>query len=564
MDNVLVNIGEFGIYQKFVYFLICLSCMFCGFYEMMSVITLYTPGHRCKIPGLENDTYRIQSIYHQNLIDNVIPPSDINSHSYDQCHLYSTNELRSDNSSGSVNVSRIPCTEWVYSDDVFVQTITTKFNIVCSDAYLIPLVKSLYIVGKLIGAVVFGNLSDSIGRRTTFCIALMLMFGVTFGMSWCSSYAMYTVLMMVLGASTQGIFPVGMVLSIELVGPSKRKYTGLVFEYFYSTGLVILPSITYFLRHWYYVNIICSAPMVLFVSYWWLIPESPRWLISKHRYQDAYNILKKIAKANKMPIDEAIMRKEQTTTSTPGAASRLWHLFSTRSFIFRTLIVMLGWCITSMTYYGLSLNAGNLAGDFYLNMIISGLIEMPAHTIALLIVDRVGRKRVYCMGMILGGCACASTIIPIIINEIDNVVIVTTLAMIGKFCITTAYDTMFFYTTELFPTVLRNAALGLCSCAARTGGMVAPFIADSAVLVNGITAQVLPFGVFGFLSVIAGLSSIYLPETSYKSLPETMEDCKLLGRSSDELVEETETNENTYKMYGSNGQNPRNENKTEN
>ncbi|XP_060081316.1 organic cation transporter protein-like [Ylistrum balloti] len=553
MDKILIQIGEFGWYQKFVYFLICWSTLFSGLYEMMSVVLLNTPEHRCKVPGLENDTYDIHSTYQQNLVNNYIPPSVDESQNYDRCHLYAFdyNDVKFDNSGRPINATLVKCDKWVYSDSVMKESLSTKLDIVCDDTYLIPLVKSLYIVGKFIGAFVFGNLSDAIGRKTTLCVALMAMFGLTFGMSWSSSYIVFAVIITAIGVTTQGVFPIGFVLGVELVGPSKRKYTGLVAEYFFSIGLVILAGVSFLVRDWFIINIICSAHAALFIFYWWLIPESPRWLISKKRYQDAYTVLQKIARSNKVTIDHKILEEEMTTEASEPVG-RVWQLFS-KSMLARTLIILFNWCIVSMIYYGLSLNAGNLGGDFYLNMSLSGLVEIPANAMVLLLVDRVGRKKIYCICMIFGGCACAATILPIVYNETENEVIITTLAMIGKFGTSAAYGTMYLYSVELFPTVVRNAGLGASICAGRIGGIVAPYIADSAALISGLVGKIFPLGMFGLLSIIAGLSSLYLPETLNKTLPETMEDSKLLGKSAYMSLGDNDSKEDKNHFYYNKG-----------
>ena len=68
--------------------------------------------------------------------------------------------------------------------------------------------------------------------------------------------------------------------------------------------------------------------------------------------------------------------------------------------------------VVSMVYYGLSLNSGNLAGDFYLNFLLSGLVEFPAYTLCLLLLDRIGRKKLHASCMIGGGIACILTTFP--------------------------------------------------------------------------------------------------------------------------------------------------------
>lgn len=64
-----------------------------------------------------------------------------------------------------------------------------------------------------------------------------------------------------------------------------------------------------------------------------------------------------------------------------------------------------------MVYYGLSLNSVNLGGNIFLNFFFIGLAEFPAYFLSVLILDKVGRKPVYCASMILGGISCISSLL---------------------------------------------------------------------------------------------------------------------------------------------------------
>ncbi|KAJ8315872.1 hypothetical protein KUTeg_008022 [Tegillarca granosa] len=73
--------------------------------------------------GLDNDTYAVQSDYHQYLINLTIPPSDDETKTYDQCHMYNINIS---DSSTFQNRDIIQCRSWVYDRSIFLSTFTEK------------------------------------------------------------------------------------------------------------------------------------------------------------------------------------------------------------------------------------------------------------------------------------------------------------------------------------------------------------------------------------------------------------------------------------------------------
>lgn len=56
------------------------------------------------------------------------------------------------------------------------------------------------------------------------------------------------------------------------------------------------------------------------------------------------------------------------------------------------------------------------------------------------------------------------------------------LSLVGKIGTSAAFATIFLYSAELFPTVIRNSGLGIANFCARTGGMIAPYIPDLVLL----------------------------------------------------------------------------------
>ncbi|NXG74832.1 S22AD protein, partial [Baryphthengus martii] len=90
----------------------------------------------------------------------------------------------------------------------------------------------------------------------------------------------------------------------------------------------------------------------------------------------------------------------------------------------------------------------------------------------------------------------------------DQPMATTVLAIIGKFTSTASFSTSYVYSAELFPTVIRQTAVGLCSMLARVAGIMAPLIR-----LLGEHHRAIPMAIYGSPPVLIGLLCFLLPET---------------------------------------------------
>lgn len=112
----------------------------------------------------------------------------------------------------------------------------------------------------------------------------------------------------------------------------------------------------------------------------------------------------------------------------------------------------------------------------------------------------------------MGGlCVLALGLVP------DKFWITLTLGCVGVSCVSVVATCNYIYTSELFPTVVRNMGMGACSMSMRIGSMVAPFIANLAV-----TLPWLPTIVFGIAPITGAVVCILLPETKGTALPDSI------------------------------------------
>lgn len=520
-DEIVTKLGEFGPYQKRVFFLLSPAAMSCGIQIMISVFNMGVPFHRCAIPEWEQDTWQIQSPDHEQLI-NLTIPSDTD-HLYEGGHSRCTRRYH-----GNDTTETGQCATFVYDPTTYRSSAVTQWDLVCERRIYRSHARMILMGGLLLGAISTGIIADIIGRKKALMAMVALMAASSIAVSWSPSFVVYIILRFITGFTISGLFLVIFVLGMELVGPKKRMFVGIVVEMFWSVGVMMLGGIAYFVRDWDKLQMIVSFPVLLLLAYWWVIPESPRWLLARGRDQEAEDIIRHAARVNKATLPEKVFDNE--AFDEVERQEKFWHIFSSPVLLVRTVILCCNWLVCSMVFYGLSLNSGNLGGSVHVNFQLMAIVEILAYAACVLLLNRLGRKVVHIACMILGGGACLSTIFSVLYAGSAKVWLNIVMALVGKFGAAAAFAIIFVYSAELFPTVMRNSLMGVTCLFARLGGMISPYIADLNNLVDGKFGQALPLLVFGSATVAAGLLCLFLPETLHKHLPETLEDAKMFGR----------------------------------
>jgi OCT family organic cation transporter-like MFS transporter 4/5 len=78
-----------------------------------------------------------------------------------------------------------------------------------------------------------------------------------------------------------------------------RVIAGTLCMYYYTFGYFLMAGISYFLNYdWRTLQIVLAAPAIIFIPYWWFMPESVRWLIRKGRHEEARKQVEKVARVN--------------------------------------------------------------------------------------------------------------------------------------------------------------------------------------------------------------------------------------------------------------------------
>ena len=193
-------------------------------------------------------------------------------------------------------------------------------------------------------------------------------------------------------------------------------------------------------------------------------------------------------------------------------------LFTHKSVCVITVIMMFIWCVNSMVYYGLALNVKNLGGNLYINFSLGSLIELPSCFATQFLLSKLGRRKgLFCL--LLGASVACFLCMFLQLQGGQHVAAISLTALIGRFYISASFSLLYVYAAELYPTVVRNAGMGISSRSARLGGMVAPFI----VLLGDHRAS-LPMFVFACTALFAAVTGLRLHETQGRPMPETFEE----------------------------------------
>ncbi|XP_053316017.1 solute carrier family 22 member 16 isoform X2 [Spea bombifrons] len=534
MERLFDHVGHFGRFQAYLYFMSVFQAVSCGIHYLASVFMTVTPKFICNVPGnistvlLPNTSTsgpdNFWELWTSSKDDLVIQLENGDVWEVNRCSRFKR-EAFNLTYAYEGNKTLLSCSSgFLYDHTHLLSSVVTEWDLVCDREWLAKLVQPTFMFGVLLGAVIFGDIADRVGRRPImwFTSTGQFLFGVAVAFTF--DYYSFVIVRFFLAMVSSGYLVVVFVYVTEYVGIKGRTWASMHVHAAFAVGIMVVALVGFLVHTWWIYQLILSLATLPFIFCCWTLPETPFWLHSQGKYKEVEKIIAKMERWNKVrgapcKLSELCSVKNDSKADESEVstlkAHNVFDLFHNWTFARRTISVWLIWFTGSFGYYVFSLSSVNLGGNEYLNLFLSGAVEIPSYIIACLGMDKLGRRNTLAPFLILSAIICG--VIMLIPQNLSTITII--MSMAGKFSIGVAFGLIYLYTAELYPTTVRSLAVGSGSMMCRIGSVVAPFC----VYLTEVWIF-MPQMLVGIMALLTGILTLLLPETLGRPLSNSMEE----------------------------------------
>ncbi len=389
---------------------------------------------------------------------------------------------------------------------------------------LIGLMISVGFLGQMVGAIIFGRIAERYGRLriTVLAIFIYSIFSFCCAASW-GYWSLFT-FRLLQGLGLGGAVPVSATYVNEIIRAKSRGKFVMFFINLFPAGILVASFCGLFLVPrfgWQPLFVIGGIPFFIAIYLRWALPESPRWLASVGRKDEAEKAMVVIEKGVRKAFGADLPEPALIPAVEAPRRTSVKELFK-GMYLKRTIMIWVIWFAAYFANYGISTWLPSLYKTVF-KLPVAQSISYSIGTLSLgflgsvvstLLVDKLGRRN------LIGGAFLVGGVLFIVlwltgITTAQQVLVLGSLAFFFIFAVCTA---VYLYTPELYPTRMRAVGTSIGSAWARIAAMVGPLFVG--MVVGGYSVS-WAFLLFGVTAVIGGLLTLLVGvETRGKVLEE--------------------------------------------
>ena len=384
------------------------------------------------------------------------------------------------------------------------------------------LLASAALFGMMFGAMIFGTLSDRLGRKKTIMICVTLFSGFTFLGAFATNPVEFAILRFIAGLGIGGVMPNVVALMTEYA-PKKIRSTlvAIMFSGYAIGGMTSALLGAWLVKDmgWQIMFLIAGIPLLMLPIIWKFLPESLAFLIKSGKEEQAKQIINKLLPTRDIHQNTQLVFNENIHHEAPvKALFQDGRAFSTFMFwiaFFMCLLMVyaLGsWLPKLMLQAGYSLGASML---FLFALNIGGMVgAIGGGALA----DRFHLKPVITSMFVIG----AAALILLGFNS-PQIVLYSLIALAGAATIGSQI-LLYTFVAQFYPTTVRSTGMGWASGIGRIGAIIGPVLTGALLTFElphqmNFLAIAIPGVIAAFAIFLVNLKvSVNVPESSKSTL----------------------------------------------
>jgi MFS transporter, putative metabolite:H+ symporter len=389
----------------------------------------------------------------------------------------------------------------------------------------IGLLISVGYLGQLIGAFLFGAMAERKGRihAIIWTISIFSFGSVLCIFSW--SYNSLFVFRLIQGLGLGGEVPIAAAYVNELCKAKGRGRFVIFYEFAFGLGVTCAALLAFWVvphLGWRYMFLIGALPASIVPFFRRGLPESPRWLANKKRFDEAEQVVTRI---------EGIVSDGGRTELPPVQASKLapvqpkptrWTEIFKGIYLKRTLTVWVIWFCGYYVNYGVMAWLPSIYTRVYKlplqqalsYSLVTSFVGLAGALLSAFFIDILGRKTFFTV-CFLGACL---SMLMLWLQGASSPQMVMLFASCSAFFITIICGVLYLYNPEIYPTRMRAIGSGIGTAWLRIASAIGPIAVGVIVAQYSISTV---FAMFGFVALFGALvTGLFAVETKNRVLEE--------------------------------------------